>query len=130
MKYLKLVVLGFVVAVISSCNTENAELVSKWLLTEQLADPGDGSGVFMPVTSQKEIEFFEDGSFNSNGSLCVMDIYTTDPSSGTYDDNTMIIDVNGCTVSNFPRTYEILADTLILNYPCIEACREKFIRIE
>lgn len=98
-------------------------------MVEQLADPGDGSGVFVSVDSQKVVEFFEDGSFCSNGSICTMDVATTSPSTGTYDDETMMIDVDDCTVGHFPRTYDISADTLIINYPCIEPCREKFLRL-
>jgi hypothetical protein len=49
-----------VMAFLSACNTENQNegLVSKWHLIEQLMDPGDGSGTFQPVTSDKTISFF------------------------------------------------------------------------
>ncbi len=116
--------------ILNSCNNTDAELLSKWLLIEQLADPGDGSGVFVPVSSQKYLEFYDDGTISSNGSICTMSTEVGNASTGTYDDTTMIIEVENCTVGHFPRTYEMSADTLIINYPCIEPCREKFLRTE
>lgn len=130
MQTLKILVFLTIIATLSSCNTDSPELVSRWRLIEQLADPGNGSGEFVSVVSQKEIELFDDGTFCSNGSICTMDISTTDPSSGTYDDETMIIEVDDCNLGHFPRTYEVSGDTLIINYPCIEPCREKFVRTE
>lgn len=35
-----------------------------------MADPGDGSGTFQPVESDKTIEFKNNGSVITNNSLC------------------------------------------------------------
>ncbi|MFT4543553.1 MAG: hypothetical protein ACI9EQ_000001, partial [Bacteroidia bacterium] len=40
------------------------------------------------------------------------------------------IEVESCVGGHTARTYEIDADYLILNYPCIEPCREKYERVE
>ena len=118
--------------IIAGCNSETEEegLVSKWHLIEMLADPGDGSGTFQPVSSDKTISFYEDGTVSSNGSICTMSVEVGSPSTGTYDAATMIIDVDDCSVGPFPLNYEMDASFLILNYPCIEPCVEKYEQVE
>ena len=124
-------VILFVIVLIScvSCK-KNPELVSKWHLLEQLADPGDGSGVFVSVTSEKTIEFFEDGTVESNGSLCQMSAESGNGSSGTYSESEQVITPDSCGINGFPTTYELVNSNLILNYPCIEACREKYEQVD
>ncbi|MCB0754507.1 MAG: hypothetical protein H6602_02955 [Flavobacteriales bacterium] len=123
-----------VMAFLSACNTENQNegLVSKWHLIEQLMDPGDGSGTFQPVTSDKTISFFEDGTVSSaNGSICIGEVWSGASSSlGTYSETTMIIDVDNCTGGHVPLSYEMDGNYLILNYACIEPCREKYEQVE
>jgi hypothetical protein len=116
----------------SSCNTkeETPTIVSKWHLIEMLADPGDGSGQFQPVTSDKIVEFFEDGTITSNGSICIMGTENTSGSTGTYDSTTMTIDVDDCTGGHVPLSYEMDGSYLILNYACIEPCREKYEQVQ
>ncbi|MDD3788879.1 MAG: hypothetical protein PHO94_09315 [Petrimonas sp.] len=84
----KILVLLIFCGVLFSCDksddTENTELIGKWKLTEVLADPGDGSGTFHKVSSNKTIEFQPNGAITSNGSICEMLGETTIPSSGTY----------------------------------------------
>jgi len=105
------------------------ELIGSWQLIEQLADPGNGSGVFVEVESDKTIQFFSDGTVTSNGSLCSMDLSADQPSSGTYD-----VGDGSITPSDCLPTYKIpfvIEDThLILFHPiCIEACESKYVKI-
>ena len=130
MNIFKSVVLILISAFVSSCNEESTDLVSKWRLIEQLADPGDGSGTFQPVTSNKMIEFYDDGTITSNGSICTLSITTDFPSNGTYNSSTMEIELEDCVGGHAPLSYEMLGQHLILNYPCIEACREKYEQVE
>ena len=73
-KYLLLVLL----VIISSCTSDDSKpadetgIIGKWKLIEQLADPGDGSGTFQPISSERVIEFFSDGTVSVNGDLCFM----------------------------------------------------------
>ena len=73
MKHLKIVFAVYIVAVLSSCNEtpeENSDVLSRWHMIEQLMDPGDGSGTFQPVVSDKTLTFFVDGTFSTeNGSV-------------------------------------------------------------
>ena len=54
------------------------ELTGKWMLTEQRADPGDGSGQWHPVTINQvlTIEFKSDGSFESSDNNNIFNRYT------------------------------------------------------
>jgi hypothetical protein len=118
-----------------ACNTETPEdpddgLTSKWQLIEQLADPGDGSGTFQPVSSQKTVSFYEDESVVCNGSLCYMTTNVGNGTSGTFSAQDSTILVSGCDFSPpFPLTVEMVDGYLVLNYPCIEPCREKYEQI-
>ena len=55
----------------TSCDKdENAttnSLEGTWKLTEILADPGDGSGTFNPISSNKKLIFDNNGNVTSNG---------------------------------------------------------------
>ena len=133
MKVIKVLGVAIVFFLAASCNQENEQegLVSKWHLIEQLMDPGDGSGTFQPVTSDKTLSFFEDGTFCSqNGSVCIGDLWSGgESSSGTYSETSMTMDVSDCTGGHVPLSYEMDGGFLVLNYACIKACREKYEQI-
>ena len=100
-------------------------------LIQVLNDPGDGSGIFVAVNSNKTITFYEDGTLTSNGSICQSSITTDASSRGTYSETEMTIIPDDCDFEPwFPHTYELEGNILIINYPCIEACRAKFELIE
>jgi hypothetical protein len=121
--------------VLSACTSEtemgNADLIGKWKLVEALLDPGDGSGVFQPITSDRTIEFFRDGKFISSEPLCP----GTDASTsltGTYSVEKSELVPDGCSFFGDGRTilFKIEGRSLILSYPCIEACRYKYVPSE
>ncbi|MEZ4855066.1 MAG: hypothetical protein R2812_01165 [Gelidibacter sp.] len=116
-----------------SCSNDDTpnghEPVSKWKLTEILADPGDGSGTFNPVLSDKTVTFYSDGIIKSNGNLCEIGTDTTQGSTGTYTSDTIVPD--SCpSEASLGISYTIEASVLIIHYPCIEACAEKYELIE
>lgn len=98
----------------------DSELVGVWKLTEVLADPGDGSGTYHSVNSNKTIEFHSDGTLTSNGDICNM--------SGTYLLTDSTINASNCSNSTFKIRFTKVGSTLILNYPCIEPCGEKYVK--
>ena len=106
----------------------DAELVGVWKLTEVLADPGDGSGTFHGVNSNKTMEFHTDGTLTSNGGICDMSIDSGSPSSGTYSlvDSTMTS--SKCANYYFKIQFKKTGATLIIYYPCIEGCAAKYIK--
>lgn len=120
--------------VFSSCKKEDDVIVigdhvrssDTYLLTEILADPGDGSGTFQPVESNKYIKFHSDSTVTSNGELCRMSIETNMPTTGTYSMADSTISSADCNDFHF----ELNGNELIVYYQCIEACQAKFLKQE
>lgn len=113
-----------------ACNAADDELESRWVITHNLMDPGDGSGTFQPVTTGKTLEFYEDGTITSTGDLCTMSTAITSGSSGTYTETPNVIEPDDCDFGNFPITYTTDLDTMVLSFPCIEPCKEKYLRVD
>ena len=117
-----------ILSLFTSCkkNKRNS-LTGTWELKEVLMDPGNGSGVFSAVSSDKNLVFHTNGNVNSNGIICDMSIESNTSTSGTYSeiDSTII----SATCQNLIIKYEVSGDTLILIYPCIEACKAKYIKV-
>lgn len=115
------------------CNKNEDEVATNpilgtWELKEILADPGDGSGKFNPVNSNKKLTFNKDGSLTSNGSICNMSIESSVSSNGTYNETNATINASNC--QNFTIKYEVTGNTLILNYQCIESCKAKYYKVK
>lgn len=124
----------FLIGIIFSCNKKDEDnqatgLTGTWKLIETLADPGNGSGIYEVVESDKTIEFHEDGTVTSNGSLCDMSIESGTPSSGTYSISDSTISSHDCIDSELNINFESDGTFLIIHYPCIESCRAKFIKV-
>ena len=98
------------------------ELLSRYQLIEILADPGDGSGTFQPVTSDKVIELRSNNTITSNGDICSMSTEANTPTSGTYSLTDSTVHTSNCHQMNF----ELSEHELIIIYPCFEACQAKF----
>lgn len=106
----------------------NPELIGSWKLIEVLADPGDGSGIFYAVESNKIITFKNDGTLTSNGNLCNTSISSESPTSGTYSKTEMSFKSADCDNPDYNFTFEKDGNILIINYPCIEPCRVKYLK--
>ena len=114
-----------------SCSKKNenkidSDLVGVWKLTEVLADPGDGSGTYQGVNNDKTIEFHSNGVLTSNGGICGMTTGSNSPSSGTY---SLMDSTISCSNSGVKIRFKKMGSTLILNYPCIEPCGEKYVKL-
>jgi len=117
-----------------SCNSDDSDdipvtLVGQWRLVAVYSDPGDGSGSFRDVDSQKRVTFAADSTISSNGSLCNISLDANDPTSGTYDSSDQSISIPDCFQDaefNPITTYEIVNNRLIISYLCIEGCQEKY----
>ena len=132
MKNVSSFVLVFLVLI--SCKSDDGflsdSIVGTWRLVEMLADPGDGSGEFMPVTSSKIIEFLADGSFTSNGNICVFSTLNDGDSEGSYltTDEGYSVECEGPFFS--PLNLQLKDGFLILTFLCIEPCQQKYKRIQ
>ncbi|MEL6810871.1 MAG: hypothetical protein AAFP76_06005 [Bacteroidota bacterium] len=128
MKKFMLLLLG-VFLCISCGSKEDQALIGTWKLTEQLIDIGDGKGTFRKIPSEKTIQFFSDGTFASNGYMCQM-FNTTGPEGlGTYSAEYKTLSPSNCKEEIMPIHYEVKNGSLILSYPCIEPCQQKFVKI-
>tara|TARA_B110000091_G_C13601222_1_gene384770 strand:- start:229 stop:612 length:384 start_codon:yes stop_codon:yes gene_type:complete len=111
---------------LGSCDNCEEEIIpDRYYLIEVLADPGDGSGTFLPVESDKYLEFHTDGTITSNGELCSMGVESDSPSFGNYNQDTNTITTTSWCLE---LSYEMDGDEVILIYQCFEACRSKFIK--
>ncbi len=132
MKKIVILILSF--GLLFSCKNdddaiESTNLVGKWQLVEQLLDPGDGSGTFQPIDSELTLEFFDNGTIiSTNGSLCNIFTQSGGTSSGTFSlmENTINIE---CSDNIIPISFERIGVGLVLNFPCIEACAQKYRKI-
>lgn len=127
-----LIIIGF----FTSCSndddnkSETTELIGKWKLIEQLVDPGDGSGTFQRIDSQKTLEFKANGTILSeNGSLC--NPYSEEQiTSGNYSLSESRITTN-CQDPNIAYIgFEIIDGFLILNFTSNEGFSQKFVKIQ
>ncbi|KAF2338816.1 lipocalin-like domain-containing protein [Flavobacterium ginsenosidimutans] len=116
-----------------SCSSDDQEkiespVVGSWKLIEVLADPGDGSGTFRAVESNKTIEFKSNGTIATNTSLC--DPYSDEiKSSGSYSVTTNKITTN-CQNPNIATiSFELKDNYLILHFISNEGYSQKFQRI-
>lgn len=121
-----------IISLLFSCNKDISKvtngLAGKWKLNEILMDPGDGSGTFSTVNSNKIIEFDNNGNVSSNGSLCDMSIETNISSTGTYSETDSTLKSDNCQSSTI--RYELNHNILIIIYPCFESCKAKYIKIK
>ena len=117
-----------ILSLFTSCKKNKRDsLTGTWELKEVLMDPGNGSGVFTAVSSDKNLVFHTNGNVNSNGIICDMSIESNTSTSGTYSEiDSSII---SATCQNLIIKYELSGDTLILIYPCFEACKAKYNRV-
>ncbi len=109
-------------------NVLTSDIIGTWQLTANLSDPGDGSGSFQSVSSNKTITFNADGTSTSNGDVCDMSITTSTNTNGTYNTTDKTINAN-CGTTNLPISYTIDNLTMDISYFCIEACQSRYRKI-
>lgn len=120
-----------------SCNDDDnqpnvltSDVVGSWNLKAIYADPGDGSGDFQPVDSDKVIEFMANGEFSSNANLCYIFSDVGEASSGVYSEANTTLMISGCDISPTTVNYEVIDSELIVSYFCIEGCLEKYEKVQ
>lgn len=108
--------------------SKSSTVLSQWVLKEQLFDPGNGSGQFQKVNSNKTIEFRSDHTIFSNGSLCSMDTESKNSSIGNYSMQDSTITPTSCNMGGALR-FSMQDTAVYIYYPCIEPCILKYSRI-
>jgi hypothetical protein len=121
--------------ILFSCNKNNKDkedddIIGTWRLIEVLADPGDGSGTFYNVESNKILEFHDDGTVTSNGTLCDMSIEADEATSGTYSLSDSTFSSTDCINPALKYKFDLIDSYLVIIYPCIEPCQAKFRKVK
>jgi hypothetical protein len=120
-----------ILIVIFSCATNekdsigNPAAIGTWKLIEVLSDPGDGSGVYTPVNSDKTITFFANGKVEASVKLCGSSS-NNESTTARFDEEKSIIIPNGC---SYNINVEFKDSYMFLTLPCIEPCGEKYQKI-
>jgi hypothetical protein len=129
----KYIAFFLLLGMMSSCTKNEADapksaLTGTWKLSHVLADPGDGSGTFTPVDSEKLLSFSDNGNFTSNGSVCDMSVELNANTNGTYSEDNSTLHPIDCPDAGLK--FEVNNNTLNLIYPCIEPCIAKYTKIQ
>ncbi len=125
--------LMFLILFLCACKNDdtnpNNALEGSWRLIEMYADPGDGSGDFRPVNSERIITFKTDGTYLSNGNVCEFSIIANEETGGSY----LALDVGYQIICESEFSTELRLEVregyLIVSFFCIEPCQQKFQRI-
>lgn len=129
-KLIYLVLLGLIMSCSDDSEEADPSLNGRWQLKAVLYDPGDGSGTFQSIDSDKFIEFLSNDEVRSNGNLCNGGAKSDDPSSGVYALPDSILQIDGCRQDVLLTRFRIENGKLILSYPCIEPCEEKYVKLD
>lgn len=118
-------------------NVINSDFIGKWKLTETLQDPGDGSGVYERIDSEKTIEFFNNGTFSINGPLCGLSTSVGENIMGqvrisNYSNNNILFSNEKCSTDNSSTEYIVViedSDLIIYYTACVEGCAQKYQKV-
>ena len=124
----KIIFFLLTVLLVTGCDndSEATDIVGEWDLIEVLADPGDGSGEFRSVNSDKRIRFFADGTYSSAGSICDFTIESEDITDGVYTLSDTVYRIACGDSPQFTVGLRIEDGFLIVTFPCIEPCLHKY----
>jgi len=116
-------------------DTEEANILGRWKLIEELNDPGDGSGIFVSVNSEMVVEFLEKGILSSNVNFCESSSILEGNIEYNYfvDESYILVgDCNNISIVDYKINYDFNIETgyLFFWHPCIEGCGQKFIKTE
>lgn len=107
-----------------SIKVDPTVIEGKWKLVETYSDPGDGSGSFQSVNSNKTFEFFKNGTLISNGEICSLETSSQNPSTTNYSVRCKTIVCQ----NNFHMSFSLEEGNLLVHFPCIEGCTFKFVK--
>lgn len=105
--------------------SESPEFLGKWKLKQILIDPGDGSGVYENVAYDAYLTMNSDGTVTlTNQTFCPGTQIVT---ANYYADEDKI--VPSCYGDGFSIVYSLQEGNLILSYPCVEQCLNKYEKV-
>ncbi len=134
----KFILVFMSISILSACSDKDEEknitneVIGKWKLIETYADPGDGSGEYQGIDSEKTIEFFSNGTFVINGPLCSLSTITGEETSGEFNlEENVLVSNEGCEYDEFSEyRFGLEESYLIISWTaCIEGCAQKYERL-
>lgn len=116
-----------------ACDSEDVNpdsLIGTWRLSQTLADPGDGSGVFRPATTEEFINIAIDGSYHSSFSLCQFG-NNGEVNTGSIDTLQQVFIPENCSWGDSPAMlpYQLQNGELTISFQCIEACAHLYVKV-
>ena len=135
---------SLILGILFSCSSDDenqtsidAELIGQWQLIETYYDPGDGSGTYESINSEKTIEIFGNGTFVISGPLCQLSTATGGLVMGNVFDSNLsdgyqLVSNENCDPENTSAEYGVSlgnADLIISYTACIEGCGHKYEKI-
>lgn len=103
----------------------DTKFAGEWELIETMIDPGDGSGKFNKVNSDKTLTIRINGNIESNGNLCQLTTKADNRTKAQLIRNKNETILDSCK-KGYKIYYELREDFLIVYYPCKETCAEKY----
>jgi len=129
--FIILISASFLLSCSNDDNIDSSNIIGTWKLEQVLADPGDGSGVFVDVDSDKTITFLDDDTFSSNGNICFFNPLEERNTIGEFSsEDGELIPINCNSFAFIKQRFKLEDNSLIMSYSCIEACAEKYVKIE
>ena len=120
MKNLQNLIFVFIILSLTACEKIGSEtsITGKWMLTETLADPGDGSGKWKSVSGSKSYFILNsDGSITGNSGTNFKQYKVID------DQMIEFTNQNGSTST---RIYKLSINSLEISGGCFEACGSRY----
>jgi hypothetical protein len=125
MRYLIIIAVLFGITSFINSQTIDKRFIGEWKLIETMIDPGDGSGEFHKVDSEKTLEIEPSGTVKSNGDMCNLSINTDNKTYGQLKKDLNETILSSCNKKYKPY-YKLKDEFLIVYYPCKEGCAEKY----
>jgi hypothetical protein len=125
MRHIIIITILFGLTNFTYSQTIEKEFVGEWKLIETMSDPGDGSGKFHKIDSEKTLKIEPNGKIKSNGELCYLSTTTENRTNGQLikDSNETIL--KSCD-KKYKPIYKLTENFIIVYYPCKEGCAEKY----
>ena len=101
------------------------EIAGEYLRVESYVDPGDGSGTYAPVASERRITVAPDSTFASNQDLCQFG-EGGDASTGRFDAEGRVT-MDDCAFG--PAEMSFRDGVLEVAYFCFEGCGDRYRRV-
>ncbi|BAO56180.1 hypothetical protein NMS_2171 [Nonlabens marinus S1-08] len=119
----------FVLAILTtSCDDQEVDndLIGAWKHVESLSDIGDGKATFHRVNSDKTLLFTAYGTVISNENVCMGNNFQ-EGTVATWNPSDKGFQLEDCKAT---YTLDKEIGVLVVNYQCMEACAEKYVRAD